>query len=73
MTVPQRPHKKKIITLTILNKDDKNRPYARAKKSNQNLVQTNHALVHIPKQKLANILQSKEETFHMKVTSLEVG
>ena len=68
MTVPQKPHKKKIIPPTTPSEDDENRPYVRAEKSNQNLVQTNHVYVQTHKQKIAKILQSKEETFHIKVT-----
>lgn len=45
MTVPQKIRKKKIIPLTIPSMDDKDKLYARAKKSNQNQVQTNHTFV----------------------------
>ena len=68
MTVPRRPRKKKVIPPTTPSEDDENRPYVRAEKSNQNLIQTNHALVQTPKQELAEILQSKEEAFRMKAT-----
>ena len=64
ITIPQRPHKK-VIPPTNLSKDDKNRLYIRAKKSNQNLVQTNHGLVLTLKQKLAEIIRSKKEAFRM--------
>ena len=68
MTIPQRSYKKKVIPPTTPSEDDKNRPYIRAEKSNQNLVQTNHALIQIPKQELAKTLQSKKEAFCMKAT-----
>ena len=67
MTISQKPCQKKVISPITLSKDNKNRLYIRAKKSNQNLVQINHAFVQTLKQELAKILQSKEESFHMKL------
>ena len=42
--------------------------YAEIYPSDKGIVDTNHALFQIPKEELAEILQSKEEAFCMKVT-----
>lgn len=67
MTVPRKPYKKKNVTscVPIIEKKEY---YADIQYSNKNVIDTNHTILQIPKEELAEIFQSTREVFHMKVT-----
>lgn len=75
MTVPWKPHKKKIVPLamppTIPIIEEEEELYAEIHHPNKDTIDTNYALFQMPKQELAEIFHSKRETFYMKVTILK--
>ena len=68
MTVFRKYHKKKIVSSSVPIIEKEEELYAKIHHPNEDIVNTNYSLFQTPKQKLAEILQSKRETFRMKVT-----
>ena len=70
MTIPCKPHKKKVIPPIL---EEEKELYAGVDYLEQNTVNTNYALLQTPKQELTEILQSKGEAFRMKATIWKAG
>ncbi len=68
MKVPRKPRKKKVVSLSISIIEEEEEFYAEIHHLNEDIVNTNHALLQTPKQEQAEILQLKSEAFHMKTT-----
>lgn len=69
MTVPRKPRKKKVVSPTVPIIEEEEELYGKINHPNEEIVDTNHALLQTPKQELAEILQSKGEAFRIKATT----
>ena len=67
ITVPRKSRKKKVVLSAILIEEKEEIHYADIHQPGKD-VDTNHTLLQTPKQKLAEILQSKGKIFCMRAT-----